>query len=68
MTFKAFSQEKQDSWIVLFDVCFKGYLHKTEELDNKINNFFLSLNNFKELLIIQECLGKSQFHNNEEKN
>ena len=67
LTFKAFSQEKPRSWIVLFDVCFKGYLHQTEELDKKINTFFLSNNNFKELLIIQECLGKSQFHNNEEK-
>jgi hypothetical protein len=67
LTFKSISQEKQDSWIALFDICFKGYLHQTEELDNKISSFFLSMNNFNELLIIRECLGKSQFHNNEEK-
>ena len=65
LTFKSLSEKDPEKWTDLFGIYFKDYASHINEFDKKINNFFILQNNLDALLIIKNCLGKSEFQEKE---
>ena len=65
LTFKSVSEKDPNIWIDLFGIYFKNYISHINELDKKINSFFILKDNLTALLIIKNCLGKSKFNEKE---
>lgn len=53
LTFKSVSEKDPNIWIDLFGIYFKNYISHINELDKKINSFFILKDNLTALLIIK---------------
>ena len=65
ISLKSSIQRTPELFIELFELYFREHTKVIKELDNKISNFFKIGNNIQDLLVVFNCLGKSNFKEEE---